>query len=488
MHLTVLGLVLIPIALLGATQPVWLLRLAFISAVFEAGAALVLGGSFGLQPAMVPGLLFIAYVTLQYGLGMRYPGEAPVLWAAAPLIALLCYAVVSIWLLPSTFAGHVFVQPQRPDPLDPEVVVPLHFTFGNVTQTLYLALDVTFTVSVALFVTRASIPYEKIIAGYLLGGYIVVGLVFWQFANRVAGVPFPYDILQSNPGWAVVSQALGSVPRMQGPFSEPSALAGYMVGVTFCCLWLSIRGYNIMRQNILFALGLVTTLLSTSTTGIVTLVVGLPIVVAIATIGGDPRALGRMFKTLGWLVLAGSIAITPIFVLKPSLLASVGTVVESTLDKGQSDSYDERTQSDAIALATVAPTYGLGVGWGSDRSSSLIPGVLANGGVFGILMFSLLAFRVVALTRRGRAASPGHSGQILVDGFSASLFSQICTALISAPMISSLAFFLQLGCVIGVTARMVTEVKLRQKGRLGFERAMSRAPGLPTPGLARRRP
>jgi hypothetical protein len=439
-----------------------LLQLALIAAVFEAGAALVLGPSFGLQPAMVPGLLFIAYVGLQYALGMRYPGEAPVLWAAAPLIVLLLYAVVSIWLLPSTFAGHVFVEPQRPDPLDPEAVVPLHFTFGNVTQTMYLALDVTFTVCVALFVTRVSIPYEKIIAGYLLGGYIVAGLVFWQFANHVAGVPFPYEILQSNPGWAIVDQSIGSVPRMQGPFSEPSALAGYMTGVTFCCLWLSIRGYNIMRQNILFALGIVAVLLSTSTTGIITLFVGLPIIVSLATIGGDPRALGRVFKTLGSLLLAGSIAITPVLVLKPSLLASVNTVVTSTLNKGQSDSYNERTASDATALATVVPTYGLGVGWGSDRSSSFIPGILANGGIFGLLMICLLFFRVWVSIRRGRTAAPGHSGQVLVDGFSASLCSQLTTALLSAPMISSLVFFLQLGCVIGVTARMVTEAKQRR--------------------------
>ena len=45
-------------------------------------------------------------------------------------------------------------------------------------------------------------------------------------------MPFPYDIIQSNTGWAVVRQTIGSVPRMQGPFSEPSALAGYMTGIT----------------------------------------------------------------------------------------------------------------------------------------------------------------------------------------------------------------------------------------------------------------
>jgi hypothetical protein len=464
MHLTVLGMALIPISLWWALQPVRLLQLALIAAVFEAGAAVVLGGSFGLQPAMVPGLLFIAYVALQYALGMRYPGEQSVLWVATPLLALLGYAIVSAWQLPITFAGQLFVEPQRPDPLAPEMVVPLHFTFGNVTQCLYLALDVIFTVAVALFVSRGSVSYKKIIAGYLFGGYVVAALVFWQFANRVAGVPFPYDVLQSNPGWAVVVQAFGSVPRMQGPFSEPSALAGYMTGVAFCCLWLSIRGYNIMRQSLLFVLSIASDLLSTSTTGIITLVVGLPIIVGLALIGGDPRAFGRMLATFAAVAIAGVVIVTPVFLMRPALIGSVQTVITATLNKGSSDSYNGRTQSDAVALATVAPTYGLGVGWGSDRSSSFIPGILANGGVFGALMVCILLIRVVTLGRRGRRASPGHPGRILVDGFSASLSCQLFMALISAPMITSLSFYLQLGCVIGVCARMIVEPRLRQRG------------------------
>ena len=80
-------------------------------------------------------------------------------------------------------------------------------------------------------------------------------------------------------------------------------------------------------------------------------------------------------------------------------------------------------------------------------------------------MIFLLFFRVWVSIRRGRAAAPGHSGQVLVDGFSASLCSQLSTALLAAPMISSLVFFLQLGCVIGVTARMVTEAKQRRAGK-----------------------
>jgi hypothetical protein len=353
-------------------------------------------------------------------------------------------------------------------------MAPLQFTSGNITQPLYLTLNIVFTVAVAIFLTRTAISYKSIIAAYLLGGYVVVGLAFWQFASRIVGIPFPDEWLQSNPSWVIVKQSVGSVPRVQGPFTEPAGLAVYMSGVALCCLWLSVRGYRTMRPNLLFALALATTLLSTSTTGILTIIVGVPITLAVGSIGGGFGALGRIGRILGLLLLSSLIVIGPALVLKPSLLNSANAVIEATLNKGESESYNERSAMDATALTTVSQTYGLGVGWGSYRSSSLLPGLLANGGVLGVVMVLWLAVRVVRLGSRGRHASPRHSGQILVDGFSASLCGQLFAALLSAPMITSLAFFLQLGCVIGVLARMSIEPQLR-----GSQRAVTTAGAAP---------
>ena len=459
MQITLLGMMLVPLSLLWASQPVRLLQLALVAAVFEAAAAVVVGGSFGLQPAMVPGLLFITYMFGQYALGMRYPGERIVISAVLPLLALLAYAVLSSWLLPDLFAGSVMVWPQRPDPLAPGMI-PLEHTSGNVTQPLYLALNIVFTVAVALFVTRANIPYHRLVGAYMLGGYVVVGLAFWQFASRNAGIPFPDELLHSNPSWAIVEQSFGSVARIQGPFSEPAALAGYITGVALCSLWLSIRGYQVMHPNLLLALSLATTLLSTSTTGILTLMLGVPIVLGMASVDGDPGAIGRIGKTVALLLLGSVLVLGPVFALKPSLIEALNTVVEATLTKGDSDSFNDRTAADANAIDAFTQTGGLGVGWGSYRSSSLLPGLLANAGVFGVAMVGWLFFALIRLSRRARRASPAHSGQILVDGFSAAMCTTFGSALISAPTIASLAFFLQLGCVIGVLSRMLIEPKL----------------------------
>ncbi|HEX3984678.1 MAG TPA: hypothetical protein VHX12_13365 [Acidisoma sp.] len=460
MGVTLLGIVLLPLGLVWATNPVRLLQLAFIAAIFEAGAAFIFG-SFGLQPALVPGLIFVVYVVAQYLLGMRYQGEAHILRTLAPLIALLAYAVLSILVLPQAFQGRIMVWPQRPDMLDPGYV-PLTFTAGNVTQTLYLALYSMVAICAALLVTRSGFKFESLLRAYLFGGYLVIGLTFWDFAYRVAGVPFPTDILYSNPNWEIVNQTIGPVPRIQATFSEPAALAFYLSGLFFCCLWLNAKGWRIMRVDILLGLCILAMLCSTSTTGILTLVAGFPMMIAVAAMAGNGAAVARLAKKGVALTVIGVIVIGPLFILEPSLQSSVNEVVTATLSKGDSESYQERSGLDAAAMGTLAQTNGLGVGWGSFRSSSFIPGLAANGGLFGLAMVLLLAWQVTALMRRAGNRNRDHPGNIVLDGFGAALCGQLAAALLSAPTIGSLAFYLQLGCVTGTAARMLEESRGRR--------------------------
>ena len=330
---TALGFIFLPLVLRWVADPERLLHLILVSAVFEAGAAAVVGG-FGVPLAMLPVLLLIGHVAGQYLLGMRYPGER-VLQELVPLLLLLGYALASAALLPDVFAGRVIVWPQKPDPFF-NGPVPLIRTSGNVTQSLYLAINVLVAAAAALLLTRGRVHWRHLLMAYLAGGYLTIGLAFWQFASRVAGLPFPTDMLYSNPGWSIVEQSLGSVPRIQGPFSEPAGLALYMSGVAFSSLWLCVRGHNIMRPQLLLGLAVLTTCLSTSTTGIAVLVVGLPAVLLFAAIGGDAPGLRRAAGTLAAMAGAGLVVLAPLVILRPELLDLVQTVVDLTLSKGES--------------------------------------------------------------------------------------------------------------------------------------------------------
>src|SRR4051794_22736417 len=134
MGITLFGLIILPLGLLNFGNPMRLIQLGLFTGVFEAAAAIVLG-PLGMQPGFVSSNLFLVYVGGQYALGMRYPGERVVFWATTPLIALLCYALISAVTLPNIFAGLVLVWPQKNEFADP---IPLSASMGNVTQSLYL--------------------------------------------------------------------------------------------------------------------------------------------------------------------------------------------------------------------------------------------------------------------------------------------------------------------------------------------------------------
>jgi len=461
MQPTALGLLLLPICLCFAGNPVRLLQIAFVAAIFEAGAALTIGGSLGIPVAMVPGLMFLIFIVAQYLLGMRYPGERLVLWTALPLILLLGYALAGALLLPDAFQGQVLVRPQKPDPLNIGAPVPLQPDGSGRNQCLYLAMNVVVMVGGALFLSRRAIPYRKILAAYLLGGYAVVLLAAWQFVARTTGLFFPDDLLYSNPGLTLMIDSFGGIPRLNGPFSEASALANYLSGVVFCCLWLSIRGHRVMAPRLLLVLGVLTILASTSTTGIVTVVVGIPLILLFATGSVGRRNLGKVWVTVGLLAAALILLVGPVLVLAPKVVDAIGVVVEGTLAKTSSDSYADRSTQDSDAIVALLDTYGLGVGWGSFRSSSLLPGILANGGLIGLGLVLWFGFRVRRLARQPRSLPPAeaaadrrHEGWAAVDGFAPAVCGQVAAGLLAAPMLTSLSFFLQLACLLGAAARI----------------------------------
>ena len=120
-------------------------------------------------------------------------------------------------------------------------------------------------------------------------------------------------------------------------FSEPAGLAFYLAGLCFCCLWLTRRGCRVMNPSLLLMLAIMAMLISISTAGIATVAVGLPIVLLLAGLGADTRAVGHLAKTVFILALSSTIAFAPVLpILKPSILTSVNNVVTSTLTKRDS--------------------------------------------------------------------------------------------------------------------------------------------------------
>ncbi len=337
MELTQFGVLLLPLCAWYCLKPLKLLQLSLLASVFGAAAALVVAG-LGLPPGLPPAVVFIAYVLLQYALGVRYPGERAVLRLLEPMGILVLYALMTSVILPRAFAGQFEVWPQKVDSAFAFPII-LGPTKANYTQDLYLISNAAVTALAALFVTRSDVDTRRLLDVYW-GGAVVVGVVcLWQIANRMGGVFFPESFFYSNPGWVIFrGQEFGGVLRTNGPFSEPAGLAFYMSGIIWSCGWVLVRGHRSRFALFLLPAAILVLSLSTSTTGYVVLGGGGAILLLYALTVAPPALAGRILKYGVPFVVLLVMGVLAAASLDTGFARSLNEVVEQTLSKSQGGS------------------------------------------------------------------------------------------------------------------------------------------------------
>ena len=342
--MTAFGVCFLPICLYFWRSPARLLELVMIGAVFAAAAAVVIGG-YGVMPALVPAALFLIVFLLKLCLGERYPAERSVLAVMLPFIAVVVGAIASSFIMPRLFEGEVLVWPQKMSGL--AVLAPLAPNSGNYTQDMYLLTDGALAVAAAIYLTRDGLNLRRLLDVYFISGLLVVFIALWQFAGNTVHVWYPTDFFLSNPGWALLSnESLGSLTRLNGPFSEPSALAGYLCGTVSAAAWMVFNGDKALLPRIALVSGLAIILLCTSTTGYVVLAIMTGLLLIRTFVASSPATRRRVL--IGSVVVGALAAVTVVAtpVLAPGVAIEAETIFTATINKQQSSSYDDRTMAD----------------------------------------------------------------------------------------------------------------------------------------------
>jgi hypothetical protein len=466
MEVTAFGFILLPLCLIFFLRPGALIHLALLASAFGAAAPIILnlgGEPFGLQSGFLPGLLFIGIAALDQ-IGHKLGGtERALVRSLVPMLAFAVCAVAGAMILPRLLAGSFEIWPQNPGPLNLRAI--LEPNSGNITQTLYVVINTALLLFGALYFARPGTRYMAFLNTYLASGYIVVGLSLWQFVNKLTGIYYPEDLLYSNPRWAILTgQALGAVNRINGPFTEPAQLATYLSGTIFACLWLLLRGGGGIWSRLLLFLAMLTMWLSTSTTGIVILGVFVPAVLLRSATMRELRAivLGICGVAAAALVVF-FVATTAVPSVADGVEAAMSTVIDATLDKRDSDSYDDRTTKDTDSIALLLPSYGLGAGWGSVRSSSLIPGLLGNTGILGLGLLVWFGLRTRRLVGQARRLAPNGDARATLDAMLGSVLGTLCAACLSAPTINEIEFYVRLALLLGCAARICLDARALAK-------------------------
>jgi hypothetical protein len=447
-----MGAILIPLSLVFWSRPERLLKLVLIAGIFPAAAVLQLGG-FCLQPTLAPGLAFISYVVLQKLLGVRYPGEGNVRTLSMGMLFNLVWAVLGSQIMPRLFRNEVLVWPQKQDAAGTlSLLAP---NFGNVTQDAYLIINVVLMVLTAQYLTRKHIEIAEFYKTFVFTGWLLVGICVWQFAARTVHVPFPRSFFYSNTGWSVLDgQTAGPVPRINASFSEPAACASYLAGIVFSTLWLTLKGYRVRGMRPLIWASSVALCLTTSTTGFGTVAIGLMLLPVLVVVTGHSRLLGRIGQLgmIGALILG--VAGATVATFSPKVITAAQSVASGTAEKKQSSSYQERSQVDLDAMAAFRATYGLGTGWGSNRSSSLIPGLLATIGIVGVISLLVFDWQLAKAAGSALRSAPLSGEGMAIEGFLAAIAGRLIAAILSSPTIGLPDFYVMLGIVIAAISRI----------------------------------
>lgn len=346
---------------------------------------------------------------------------------------LLMFTVVGmagavIW--PRFFEGSVRVLPTRHG-LDSGFLEPVGPSGTNYIQAFYLFCNFVLFALFAYVVQVGAVSREMVLRGVIRGALISVALGIYQIVAYQFGFPWPGGIINSNIGvMQLAEQTAMGLRRMSSTFLEPSQMAMHFLGA------FGIAGLGLRRKwpamLILSAL-----VISTSSTAYFGLVMLLGIWIAF-----DLPVRGAKV-----LPIAAAILIVILGGVLTDYVVTGGRFVDGLIiRKFEGGSGESRLYADKVALKTFIDSFGMGVGVGSARASSVFATLAATTGLPGLIAFG--GFLVTLIRVAGR--SRDDEDRALLFG----LLGLVVGWAISIPDLSFPLFWMLGGITAGVSGRL----------------------------------
>lgn len=402
--MTSTGYLFIPLGLIVMfTSWRWMLAVLLVSSALTA-AAVVNVGSFGLLPGYYMASLVIARIMLDAVRGgLLVPREL-----SPPLITLMVFvaiAFVSLWCAVLFFQGKVVVLGSN-DQFILTRASPYQFRRENLTQYFFLLLSVALAIGLALRLCR--LPLKELNSSIDFAMIAIIGvchlLCLWQWISFNTGLPWPHDFFFTNLGYAPRDdqEILGGL-RVTGPFAEPSSLAFYYAGFLFYSYRRLIGRPSVFRLSMFLAcIGIM--LLSKSTTALFMLGAFVALALtppALALLNGRIPAIRITLTGIVAAIIGVSVACGAAWYVSENSDFVNNLFNTLLVDKKNSSSYLERSQSNVMALRIFVETGGLGIGIGSHQPSSMIMTLLSNTGLAGTAIFGLFLWQIITAVPKG---------------------------------------------------------------------------------------
>jgi hypothetical protein len=367
--------VMVVVAMTSARRWAWMMG---FSAFFQAASPIAIAGG-GRYVGIAP-VYCLMFIGLWHVYGSYYNDslEAPRTGQAAvntPSLLLALFVLIGVtgaMFLPRLLQDMVQVLPPRGG-LDSGFTVPLAPSSGNSIQSFYLVCVLVLFWMVRQVTLKKIVPPACFLSGMVAGILLAVALGYYQFAAYYLGLPWPAEIINSNPGVTQLQdQTTFGVKRISSLFLEPSIMSQHLLG------GVGLLVFGLQRKVLgLLLLGVV--LLSTSSTAYFGLLVFFSAWFLISRYQHASKKLTLVSLVLGLFILA---------VCLDFLLLSGQITHRLVLEKFDSGSGQVRLNADVLAFKTFIQSFGLGSGVGSARASSLGACLAATVGLPGLLVFA----------------------------------------------------------------------------------------------------
>lgn len=442
-----------------------------LSSLFGGSAAVVLPalGNSSIPPVQFALLFLCLRIAMPRG---GYAGAVPgALRANLPLVLFAAYGIAAAVTAPRIFAGTIEVFPLRfTEARNLFDTVPLKPTSQNISSAVYLVGTMVAAIGVHV-ACRFRGGAKTLVQGAVIIAWFhsITGVV--GSLTRGTAVDNVFNLFR-NGSYAQLDQSYQGFVRINGVFPEASGFASYgLAWFVFNaeCWYRGIEPRATGRAAMVLAAVL---FFSTSSTAYI----GLSLYAAWFGVRGILISGRTHAPQLGQATLTGFGALALACVAMatvPHLADSIwAMILHMTVDKGESESGQQRLFWAMQGWNAFLHSYGLGIGPGSFRSSSLITGILGSMGVFGVIAILVHLWRVLQpqrLSTWGRSDDPG----LDVGGAAAcTVLLSLVPAAISAPSADpGVMFALFSGAAIALRPRVAED----------FTRPRSAAARLPHP-------
>lgn len=403
-----------------------------VSGLFGGSASLifpVLGGS------SVPTVQFaLPFVFLRL---LMAKGGVPQLLGEAVrgnlwLVAFTIYGIVAAFVGPRIFAGDINVFPMRFEGARGLFdTVPLAPSPQNITASIN-ALGALLVALASYMLCRTWSGVSALVSGAIAIAWLLVFTGLLGLAGKGTFIDVIFGFLR-NGSYAQLDQSYQGFLRINGTFPEASGFA------SFSFAWF-VLNFELWYRNIrpratgaaALALGLVM-FFSTSSTAYVGLLSSLLFFV-LRMILLPRSAPASKLRAMGAAMLVTVFAVSCTLVLAPQMAESLLDMIRHmTVDKQGSDSGQQRLFWALQGFEAFRVSWGLGIGPGSFRSSSIITAIIGTMGLFGALTFTAYLFAVLKPGRQSTWVPVSDQLQAIGAAASCSALLVIVPAAISSP-------------------------------------------------------